>query len=86
MMTVESDTSVIAQRERDPEGFARELDTIRDALREYLDFHSLRQASREVGMSATGLANFVNGAEPHVPTVRKLRAWMAEHPRLARSG
>ena len=86
MMTAETDTSLITMRERDPDGFAREVECIRDALREYLEYTSLRQASREVGMSATGLENFVNGAEPHVPTVRKLRAWKAEHPHLGRSG
>jgi hypothetical protein len=86
MMTEESDESLHAQRERDPEGFAREIESIRSALREYLDFTSLRQVSREVGMSPTGLSNFINGAEPYVPTIRKLRAWKAEHPHLGRHG
>ncbi|HYH79623.1 MAG TPA: hypothetical protein VEX86_07490 [Longimicrobium sp.] len=80
-MTEDTETSLHAQRERDPDGFAREIESIREALREYLDFNSLRQAAREVGMSATGLSNFVNGAEPYVPTIRKLRAWKATRPR-----
>jgi hypothetical protein len=82
MMTDESDTSLHAMRERDPEAFAREIESIRSALREYLEFASLRQVSREVGMSPTGLSNFVNGADPYVRTVRKLREWMAAHPHL----
>ena len=79
-MTEDTETSLHAQRERDPDGFAREIESIREALRDYLDFTSLRQAAREVGMSATGLSNFVNGAEPYVPTIRKLRAWKATRP------
>jgi hypothetical protein len=81
MMTADDETSLHAQRERDPVGFAREIESYRAALREYLDFNSLRQAAREVGLSPTGLSNFVNGAEPYVPTIRKLRAWMASRPR-----
>jgi len=29
-------------------------------------------------MSPTGLSNFLNGAKPYTPTVRKLRAWYEE--------
>jgi hypothetical protein len=78
-MSDDNELSLHAQRERDPEAFAREIESIRAALRDYLDFTSLRQASREVGMSATGLSNFVNGADPYVPTIRKLRAWHAAY-------
>jgi hypothetical protein len=34
-------------------------------------------ATREVGMSATGLSNFAEDAEPYMRTIRKLRAWHA---------
>lgn len=79
-MAPDTETSLHAQRLRDPVGFAREIEALREALREHLETNSLRQASREIGMSPTGLSNFVNGSEPYVPTIRKLRAWRAAHP------
>jgi hypothetical protein len=73
----------MTQRARDPKGFARDVEDLRVALRDYLDFHSLRHASREIGMSPTGLSNFVNGdSTPHVPTLRKLMEWRAKNPTL----
>lgn len=51
---------------------------IRPVLWRYLEGESLRQTAREVGMSPTGLSNFLNGAKPYTPTVRKLRAWYEE--------
>jgi hypothetical protein len=79
-MPPDTETSLHAQRLRDPEGFAREIEALREALRQHLETHSLRQVSREIGMSPTGVSNFVNGSEPYVPTIRKLRAWRAAHP------
>ncbi|HET7230181.1 MAG TPA: hypothetical protein VFJ16_09275 [Longimicrobium sp.] len=79
MMTEETEDSITTLRERDPQAFAAELESIREVLRNYMDHVSLRQAAREVGMSATGLSNFVNGADPYVRTARKLRAWKAAH-------
>lgn len=79
MMMPETGTSLHTLRERDPEAFAAEIESIRETLRLYMDRVSLRQASREVGMSPTGLSNFVNGAEPYVRTVRKLRTWKNAH-------
>ncbi len=72
-------TSLHAERERDPAAFARHVDGIRTALRRHLDAVSLRQAAREVGMSPTGLSKFLEGSEPYMPTVMKLRAWHAAH-------
>jgi hypothetical protein len=77
----EPGTSLRAERERDPAAFARNIDEIRAALRRHLDEASLRQAAREVGMSPTGLSKFLDGAEPYLPTVMKLRAWHAAHAR-----
>ena len=79
-MTDETEMSLLAMRERDPDAFEREIAEIRAALRDYLDYHSLRQASREVGMSPSGLSKFIDGGDPQVPTIRKLRAWMAMQP------
>lgn len=67
------------ERRRDPNGFAERVDTYRSALRQYIWENSLRQAAREVGMSPTGLSQFIDGAEPYIPTVRKLRAWYMSH-------
>jgi len=53
-------------------------DEIRAALWLCLKGASLRQTAREVGMSPTGLSNFLNGAKPYTPTVRKLRKWYEE--------
>lgn len=75
----EPETSLHTLRMRDPEAFAAEIESIRETLRIYMDRVSLRQASREVGMSPTGLSNFINGADPYVPTLRKLRAWKNAH-------
>lgn len=36
---------------------------------------SLREAARQVGMSLTGLSNFLRGARPSPGTVRKLQSW-----------
>jgi len=73
----EPGTSLRAERERDPAAFARQVAEIRATLRRHLDEVSLRQAAREVGMSATGLSKFLGGAEPYIRTVGKLRAWHA---------
>ena len=67
------------ERRRDPDGFALRVETYRSALRQYIGENSLRTAAREVGMSPTGLSKFMDGTEPYVPTVSKLRAWYASH-------
>jgi len=61
-----------------PESVPVPTDEIRTALRRYLEGESLRQTAREVGMSPTGLTNFLNGATPFTPTVRKLKKWYEE--------
>ncbi|HYH78766.1 MAG TPA: hypothetical protein VEX86_03195 [Longimicrobium sp.] len=71
--------SLHAQRERDPDGFTRRIDKIRQALGAHLDQVSLRQAAREVGMSPTGLSNFLRGTQPYMPTVGKLGSWYDAH-------
>jgi transcriptional regulator with XRE-family HTH domain len=59
------------------EGDAAEAHTesIRTALWRYLESGSLRAAAREVGMSPTGLSNFLHGGMPRGPTLKKLREW-----------
>ncbi len=72
-------TSLHALRERDPVGYARRIDEIRKALFAFIDRASLREAARGVGMSPTGLSNFLHGAEPYGRTVGKLSKWYAGH-------
>ena len=78
-MYEKTEESLRAQREQDPDAFAKQIYDIRAALSLYLDAVSLRGAAREIGMSATGLSNFLNGSEPYMPTVAKLRRWHAAH-------
>lgn len=62
-------------RDSDPDGFARLIGQLRDAASACVESTSLRQAAREIGMSPTGLGNFISGTEPYLTTVRKLRDW-----------
>lgn len=62
-------------RDSDPDAFARLIGRLRDAASAYVESTSLRQAAREIGMSPTGLGNFLSGTEPYLTTVRKLRDW-----------
>ncbi|HYH80564.1 MAG TPA: hypothetical protein VEX86_12230 [Longimicrobium sp.] len=64
-------------RRRDRPAFERMIEELRSAVRGRVEDAGLRQAAREVGMSATGLSNFVNGTEPYMRTIRKLRTWHA---------
>jgi hypothetical protein len=73
--------SLHEERRQDPAAFARRIEQLRDAVGEYLETTSLREAAREIGMSPTGLANFVNGATPYTHTIGKLRAWQAARSR-----
>ena len=52
-----------------------EFDTYRRALRNAIDRSSLRAVAQAVGMSPTGLQNFVNGALPRAKTRERIRAW-----------
>jgi len=59
-----------------PGDYSRRIETVRAAVSEELDFRSLRQVARAVGMSPTGLQNFrVAEAMPHAPTMAKLWRW-----------
>jgi hypothetical protein len=56
-----------------PEEFA----SIRAALRESVEVHSLRGTARELSMSPTGLRGVIDGNMPYVKTLRRARAWYA---------
>jgi len=74
-MDGESLPNLHALRDSDADGFARLVGQLRDAASAYADSTSLRQAAREIGMSPTGLGNFLSGTEPYLPTIRKLHDW-----------
>ena len=48
---------------------------IREAAAARAEATSIRQVSREVGMSPRGLHRFLEGAEPYSATRRKLERW-----------
>ena len=56
-----------------------QIELIRAALWRHVQKESLRRAAREVGMSPTGLSNFLHGSTPQRPTLRKLVAWHMAH-------
>lgn len=51
------------------------FDDIRDGLRFAIERTSLRRVAAQVGMSPTGLQEFVAGAKPYGKTREKVRAW-----------
>lgn len=55
-----------------------EIETLRSAATARVEAISLRGASREIGMSPSGLQKFVNGAQPYAPTLHRLRAWYGD--------
>ena len=48
---------------------------LRAAAASAVDRASLRSVARSMGISAQGLALFLDGATPREPTLRKLREW-----------
>jgi hypothetical protein len=53
----------------------KEFDRIRDALRSAIKRGTLRAVALRVGMSPTGLQEFVAGANPYGKTRDKVRSW-----------
>ncbi|HEX8432585.1 MAG TPA: hypothetical protein VF625_14945 [Longimicrobium sp.] len=53
------------------------LARLREALGREVDSRSLRITARQVGMSPSGLSNFLDGTPPTGSTSRKLEAWLA---------
>jgi hypothetical protein len=52
-----------------------ELERFRSALAAAIARSSLRAVARKVGMSPTGLTNFVGGKRPYGKTVERVRYW-----------
>jgi hypothetical protein len=64
-----------------PAAFAAEdeLEMLRAVLRQRITLIGLRPTARELGMSPTGLSNFLDGTNPFGETVRRARVWLAAH-------
>lgn len=67
----------------EPKEKAIRLDEIRRFAQEQIQVTSLRQVSRDVGMSPTGLMGFLEGAVPYSKTRIRLEKW---YRRMTTSG
>lgn len=52
---------------------------MRQVVAEHVDNTSLRRVARQLGMSPAGLRQFLDGAAPYTPTLRRLRRWYPRH-------
>ena len=57
------------------ENEAGRIKLIRAAVWQYVESGSLRRAAREIGMSPTGVSNFLHGSTPGNQTLQKLTLW-----------
>lgn len=57
------------------------MPVLRRAVRAHLGEKSLRQVAREVGLSPTGLAKFLEGTRPYAATRQKLERWYVQQER-----
>jgi AcrR family transcriptional regulator len=62
------------------------LDRLREAVRERVEATSLRHVARQVGMSPTGLRNFLAGGIPYQKSRRRLFEWMHREDGAAEAG
>jgi len=53
----------------------REFEHYRQVLRDEVERSTLRAVASRLGMSPTGLQNFLEGTQPYGKTREKLRAW-----------
>jgi hypothetical protein len=58
---------------------ATSVATLRQAVREEVASSSLRNVSRQAGMSASGLQKFLEGGKPFTATRRRLERWYVLH-------
>ena len=70
----------ISEMPREPDfSDASAIERLREAVRAMAENRSLRKVAREIGMSASGLKKFLEGAAPYSPTRRRLRRWYVQH-------
>lgn len=55
------------------------IERFREAVRTMAENTSLRKVAKEIGMSASGLKKFLEGAAPYSPTMRRLHRWYVQH-------
>lgn len=55
------------------------IEAIRAAAEAAVEATSLRSVAAQIGLSPTGLRNFLQGRSPYSATVRKLNAWYLKH-------
>jgi len=60
---------------RNVRGRPGEVARLRAALRDAVGSRTLRGVAEELGMSPTGLSNFIAGTQPYGKTLHRLRAW-----------
>src|SRR4051812_23255204 len=65
-------------RDMDPE----ELERYKLALKAAIARSSLRAVAAAVGMSPTGLSEFIEGTRPYARTVERVRRWYQRHAGL----
>lgn len=58
---------------------ATSVATLRQAVREEVDSTSLRNVSRQAGMTSAGLQAFIEGGRPYTATRRRLERWFVLH-------
>jgi hypothetical protein len=58
---------------------ATSVASLRQAVRDEVASTSLRNVSRQAGMSATGLQKFLEGGKPFTATRRRLERWYVLH-------
>jgi hypothetical protein len=68
----------MSKRDVDPEG----LEHYRTALEAAITRSSLRAVAAAVGMSPTGLSQFIEGTQPYGKTLERVRRWFRQHAGL----
>ena len=58
---------------------AASVTRLRQSVRDEVEATSLRHVSRQAGMSAAGLQEFLDGGQPYVATRRALERWFVLH-------
>jgi hypothetical protein len=55
------------------------VEHLRGSVAAHVEKTSLRRVARAIGMSATGLKKFLEGADPYGPTLQRLRTWYVKY-------
>lgn len=55
------------------------VEHLRGSVAAHAENTSLRRVASAIGMSATGLKKFLDGADPYSPTLQRLRTWYVKY-------